>query len=87
MPNVKAAKKALRKSIKARERNLKIVNNLKDLLKQSRRAIETKNSQTKELVAKTLVALDKAAQKGVIKKNTCNRKKSRLQRKFNQTFK
>ena len=87
MPNTASAKKELRKSIKRRARNKKIKDNLKDLIKKSRKAIETKNSQAKELVAKTLKALDKAAKQGVIKKNTRDRNKSRLHQKFNQAFK
>ena len=87
MPNAASAKKELRKSMKRRERNLKINNNLKDLIKKSRKLVEGKKPEAKELVAKTLKALDKAARKGVIKKNTRDRKKSRLQRKLNQSFK
>jgi len=33
---------------------------------------------------KTLKALDKAARKGVIKKNTANRRKSRLHKRLNK---
>jgi len=87
MPNTSSAKKELRKAIKRKQRNQKIENNLKDLIKTSRRAIEAKKAEAKELVAKTLKALDKAAKQGVIKKNTRDRKKSRLQKKFNQAFK
>lgn len=87
MPNTASAKKELRKAVKRRQRNLKIENNLKNLLKDSRRAIEAKRADAKELLAKTLKALDKAAQKGVIKKNTRDRKKSRLHKKFNQALK
>ena len=87
MPNANAAKKALRKSTKLRERNIKIEDNLKNLVKKSRRLIEAKAAGAKELMAKTLTAIDKAAQKGVIKKNTRDRKKSRLQQSFNQAFK
>ena len=87
MPNARAAKKAMRKSRILRERNIKMESNLKDLVKKSRRLIESKSKDAKELVAKTLTAFDKAAQKGVIKKNTRDRKKSRLQKKFNQFFK
>jgi small subunit ribosomal protein S20 len=87
MPNAAAAKKAMRKSRILRERNIKIESNLKDLVKKSRRLIESKSKDAKELVAKTLIAFDKAAQKGVIKKNTRDRKKSRLQNRFNQAFK
>ncbi len=84
MPNIKSAKKELRKSKTRRVYNVKIKDNLKNLIKKSRKAIETGDAKAKELVAKTLKALDKAAQKGVIKKNTRDRKKSRLHRLFNK---
>ena len=87
MPNSPSAKKRLRQSIKNRKNNAKIESNLHDLIKRGRRLIEAKDSQAKDLVAKILTAIDKAAQKGVIKKNTRDRKKSRLQKKFNQAFK
>ena len=87
MPNSPSAKKRLRQSIKNRKNNAKIESNLHDLIKKGRRLIEAKDSQAKDLVAKILTAIDKAAQKGVIKKNTRDRKKSRLQKKFNQAFK
>jgi small subunit ribosomal protein S20 len=87
MPNSASAKKELRKSKKRQARNKKTENNLRDLIKKSRRAIEAKDAGAKELVMKTLCALDKAAGKGVIKKNAGNRKKSRLHKKFNQAFK
>ena len=87
MPNILSAKKELRKNIKRQARNKKIKDNLKDLIKKSRQAIAAKNAQAKELVAKTLKALDKAAQKGVIKKNTCNRRKSKLQQSLNKSVK
>lgn len=87
MPNSASAKKELRKSKNRNKRNVKIENNLKDLVKKSRKAIEAKNSGAKELVSKTLKAFDKAAKSGVIKKNTRDRKKSRLHKKFNQAFK
>lgn len=87
MPNSPSAKKRLRQSIRHRKNNAKIENNLHDLIKKGRRLIEAKDGQAKELVSKILTAIDKAAQKGVIKKNTRDRKKSRLQKKFNQAFK
>lgn len=87
MPNSASAKKELRKSITRRQRNSKIENNLRDLIKKSRRAIEAKDAGAKELVMKTLRALDKAAGKGVIKKNAGKRKKSRLSKRLNQAFK
>lgn len=87
MPNKASAKKELRKAQKRQLRNKKIERNLKDLIKNSRRAIETKSAGAKELVLKTLKALDKAAKHGLIKKNARDRKKSRLHKTFNQSFK
>lgn len=87
MPNTKSAKKELRKNVKLRAHNLRIKNNLKQIIKQSQKAIQTKDEQAKKLFPEALKALDKAAQKGIIKKNTRDRKKSRLHAKFNQAFK
>lgn len=87
MPNISSAGKELRKSRKRAKRNRKIENDLKDLVKKSRRAIASKDAGAKELLSKTLKALDKAAKHGVIKKNARDRKKSRLHKKFNQIFK
>lgn len=78
MPNIKSAVKELRKNIKHRTFNRNVEENIKGLIKKSRKAIETKGATAEELVRKAMKALDKAAQKGVIKKNTAARKKSRL---------
>jgi small subunit ribosomal protein S20 len=83
MPNIKSAKKELRKGKKRQITNLKAKNNLDFLIKKSRKAIVADDAQTKELMQKTFKALDKAAQKGIIKNNTRDRKKSRLQKKLN----
>lgn len=87
MPNITSAKKELRKSKKKAIHNSKIDRNLKDLAKKSQKAINEGAKEAKELVEKTLKALDKAAQKGIIKKNTKDRKKSRLHKAFNKTLK
>ena len=87
MPNTKSAAKELRKSKKRLAQNKAITTNLKTLVKKSQKAISARDEKAKDLVAKTLKALDKAAQKGIIKKNTRDRKKSRLHQKFNQSLK
>jgi len=87
MPNRKASIKDLRKSAKRQEFNKKISDNLKQLLKKSIKAIEAKDAKAKELLAAALKAIDKAAQKGILKPNTRNRKKSRLTKKFNKSLK
>ena len=87
MPIIKSAKKELRKSKKRQAYNSAITNNLKGLIKKSRKAIAAQDNKAGELVKTALTALDKAAQKGVIKKNTRDRNKSRLHRKLNQSLK
>ena len=87
MPNTKSAKKELRKGAKRQIHNKKIKDNLKDLVKKSRQAIESGDAKAKDLVTQTMKAIDKAAQKGIIKKNTRDRKKSRLHLKLNKNNK
>ncbi len=87
MPNIKSAKKELRKSAKNSAHNKKIKDSLKNLAKKAKKAIIAKDKQATELTDKTLKAYDKAAQKGIIKSNTSNRKKSRLHNKLNQSLK
>ncbi len=83
MPNRKSAKKELRKREVRTEFNKKVKDTTKSLVKKSIKAIAAKDENAKVAVAKALKALDKAAQKGIIKKNTRNRRKSRLAKKLN----
>ena len=53
------------------------------LIKKSRKAITAKSDTVKDLIQQAIKAIDKAAQKGIIKPNTGKRKKSRLMKKFN----
>jgi small subunit ribosomal protein S20 len=87
MPNIKSAKKELRKSATNAAYNKKIKDSLKNLAKKSKKAIVAKDKDAKDLVNKTLKAYDKAAQKGIIKKNTRDRKKSRLHHQLNNSLK
>jgi len=87
MPNIKSAKKELRKSKTRAIFNAKIKNNLKILIKKTRKAIASSDAKAAQLIRETGKALDKAAQKGVIKKNNRDRNKSRLQNAYNKTLK
>ncbi|MCD4693767.1 30S ribosomal protein S20 [bacterium] len=87
MPNTKSAKKELRKSKKRKNINDRVESEFKDLIKKSRKAIDGGDEKAKELVEKTLKSLDKAAKKGLIKNNSRDRKKSRLQQKLNNSKK
>jgi len=84
MPNIKSAKKELRKGKKKLTYNKKVKDNIKSLAKKTIKAIEASDNKTDELLQQTFKAIDKAAQKGVIKKNTRDRKKSRLHAKLNK---
>lgn len=79
MPITKSAKKALKQSKKKRVFNLKRLKKMRSLVKESRSLI--KNKKKEEALKKmpqVYKAIDKAAKRGVIKKKTANRKKSRL---------
>ena len=79
MPITKSAKKALRQNIKRKKRNLVYKNKIKNLIKEVRTlALEKKAEEIKKLLPEIYKILDKSAKAGVIKKNTADRKKSRI---------
>lgn len=85
MPIKKAAFKHLRQTKKRTLRNKKVKNNLRQLIKKSRKLIEAKKKdEAKEWVNKAVKALDKSAQSKIIKKNKASRLKSRLLRRLNK---
>jgi small subunit ribosomal protein S20 len=80
MPNIQSAKKALRQAKKRALLNLKV----KNAYKQAVKAVNKGISEGKNLAEELRLAqkkLDKAAKRGVIKKNTAARKISRLMKK------
>lgn len=83
MPNKKSAKKELRKNLKRKTANQKQMAGLRKLVKNNLNAIKAQEKKVKDDFKATMQALDKAAKKGLIKKNTAARKKSRLQKKIN----
>ena len=79
MPMTKSAKKAIKQSRRRRLFNLKRSKKMKMLVKQFRDLIKEKNKKEAiELLPLVYQAIDKAAKRGVVKKNTASRKKSRL---------
>jgi len=81
MPIKPAALKALRQNIAARQRNQVIKHHLKKLTVKFRQASTAKNIDQVKTISRDLVkALDRAAQKKVITRNTAGRRKSRLAR-------
>jgi len=79
MPITKSAKKALRQSHKRRLFNLGRLKKMRGLIKQSRKLIKQgQKDNALKILPETYKAIDKAAKRGIIKKNTASRKKSRL---------
>ncbi len=85
MPATKSAKKRLKTDRLRRARNLRVKAALKALVKDLHRAIDLKKSEeAKAILVKVTRALERAASKGVIHKNTARRRKSRLAKKVNK---
>lgn len=81
MPITRSAKKALRVSDRKRAVNDRTKKVLKEGVKSIQKlVVQKKWSEAKESLKSAYSAIDKAAKKGVIKKNTANRKKARLSR-------
>lgn len=79
MAITKGAKKAIRVHARKRVINDRRKRAMKDAEKSMRKLIAGgKRKEAEELLATTQKAIDKAAKRGVIKKNTAARKKSRL---------
>jgi len=79
MPVTKSAQKALRQNLKRKARNIIYKTKIKKLLKEANSLISLKKiEEVKNLLPKVYQILDKATKRGVIKKNTAARKKSRI---------
>ena len=87
MPNIKSAQKRMRQNTSRYRENLNAKRAMRQAIKDSYDAIATGQQQQAREHAKTAQkAIDKAVKKGVIKKNTAARKKSRLNRQLEQAF-
>ena len=86
MANHSSALKRHRQSLKLKALNQSNRHKLKTQMKKLRAAIESgKSTDAKAIVPETFSLIDKSVQKGVIKKNTARRYKSRLAKSVNQT--
>jgi len=85
LANIKAAIKAIRHSERRRKINQVHRSRARTQVKRTRGLIETgKLDQAESMVQEAASALDKAAQKGIIHKNSAARRKSRLMKQLNQ---
>lgn len=92
MPNIASAKKRVKVIEKKTLRNKSLKSALKTTWKDATLAVsdfsgdESKRGELFDLVKKAIKKIDQCVSKGVVHKNTANRKKSRLMQKYNFTF-
>ncbi len=82
MAITKNAKKAIRVSARKRVYNIRRKVALHDTVKDVKTAIAAKSGDAATKLSLAYKAIDKAAKRGIIKKNTAARKKSRLAKKL-----
>ena len=78
MPITQSAKKAIRGSLRKKASNDQRKRTMKEVIKKIEKFAKTEKAEAGKLLSSAFQAIDKAAKKGVIKKNTAARKKSRL---------
>ncbi len=77
MPNIKSAKKRVKVGKRQTDENINLRSGMRTAIK---KVVKTTD---KESLSDAIKKIDKAASKGIIKKNTAARKKSRLMKKIN----
>lgn len=84
MPNIKSQKDRVVQSAKENMRNKAIKSNLKTVVKKANAAIAAGTAEKESAVVAVVSAIDKAASKGVLHKNTAARKISRMAKRANK---
>lgn len=80
MPITKSAKKAIRVSLRKKAFNDQRKRVMKEIIKKVEKVSKTDKSEAVKLMSSAFQTIDKAAKRGVIKKNNAARKKARLAR-------
>jgi small subunit ribosomal protein S20 len=85
MPIKQSAKKELRKAKRRKILNLQRQKAMKNAVKKVKKTASAgQKEEAKELISLAYQAIDKAAKRGIIKKNAAARKKSRLTKLLNK---
>ncbi len=85
MANKHAAEKAMRVSLRRRTRNRIVRSTARTQVRQAAATVAEGDAAAGEhAVREAIRSLDKAASKGIIKKNNASRRKARLMKKLNQ---
>jgi small subunit ribosomal protein S20 len=80
MPITQSAKKAIRGSLRKKAFNDQRKKVMKEIVKKIEKTVKADKAAAVKMLSSAFQAIDKAAKKGVIKKNNAARKKSRLSR-------
>lgn len=80
MPITTSAKKALRGSLRKKASNDRMTKLVKESIKAVEKTAKTSKTEAAKLVSKAQSMIDKAAKKGILKKNTASRRKSKVAR-------
>lgn len=84
MANSKSAKKRILVNTRNQQRNQSFKSRMKAFVRRAKEAISTQQENSSELVKEALRIIDKTVSKGIIKKQTAARKKSRLMISLNK---
>ena len=85
MPNIKSSKKSVKQDIKTTIANNVYTAKVKNSIKRTEKAILDKDKDLANTELKKFVSnIDKACSKGLVKKNTCDRQKARLNKKVKE---
>ena len=85
MANIKSSKKAIKQIAKTTQNNHELKARVKNSIKNAEKAIAAKSKEEAiTLVKEIQVNIDKAQAKGLVKKNTAARQKSRLNKKVKE---
>ncbi|MDY3948770.1 MAG: 30S ribosomal protein S20 [Bacilli bacterium] len=85
MANIKSSKKAIKQIAKTTQNNHELKARVKNSIRNAEKAIAAKNKEEAvTLVKEVQVNIDKAQAKGLVKKNTAAREKSRLNKKVKE---
>lgn len=80
MPITQSAKKAIRGSLRKKAVNDQRKKTMKEIIKKIEKTAKTDKAGAAKMLSSAFQAIDKSAQRGVIKKNNAARKKARLSR-------
>ena len=85
MANIKSSKKAIKQISKTTANNHELKARVKNTIKACEKAIASKNKEeATSLVKEVQTVIDRAASKGLVKKNAAARQKSRLNNKVKE---